>query len=332
MQRAAIINGLKDSVGTETRELSAQMVSELLLITQYYDTLESICNAKGKTVFLPNVSAQPPVRHVVCLLAASATRVRAAGQHAGAACRLPCTPSTLGVHMCVCSVPLIRAFLVAQGIATVGDTMRQIRAGVLGRGGKSAPPTSVPRTTPWNPHSARHSSDSDSAGGFDDFGFGVFALSWKRAQRWIACPVACSCRCPRRVWLIVRRGVWSMRVFPHTCRHVRGHQSSALKLTRSHFPSPFPLPPPPLPLTLKPRVPRPIRQNQARPGNRRRRKRRLPSLVGTRTLLPPLRLHGERLGPCRRLSITPWPRAHAQHWRACHIETSRRLYNPTTAW
>lgn len=111
MQRGAIINGLKDSVGTETRELSAQMVSELLLITQYYDTLESICNAKGKTVFLPN------------------------------------------------------------GIATVGDTMRQIRAGVLGRGGKSAPPTSVPRTTPWNPHSARHSSDSDSAGGFDDFGF-----------------------------------------------------------------------------------------------------------------------------------------------------------------
>jgi len=112
MQRAAIINGLKDSVGTESRELSPQMVSELLLITQYYDTLESICNAKGKTVFLPN------------------------------------------------------------GIATVNDTAKQIRMGVLGKGGTAPPPTSIPRTTPWHPRSTSPASD-DSAGGFDDFGFGA---------------------------------------------------------------------------------------------------------------------------------------------------------------
>ena len=54
LQRAAIINGLRDSVGTEERELSPQMVSELLLITQYYDTLEKMADARGKTIFMPN--------------------------------------------------------------------------------------------------------------------------------------------------------------------------------------------------------------------------------------------------------------------------------------
>lgn len=77
LQRAAIINGLRDSVGTEERELSPQMVSELLLITQYYDTLEKMADARGKTIFMPN------------------------------------------------------------GIETISETTRQIRAGIMGGGGAS---------------------------------------------------------------------------------------------------------------------------------------------------------------------------------------------------
>ena len=40
-QRAAIVNGLKESIGGG-QALSSEKVSELLLITQYFDTLEKL--------------------------------------------------------------------------------------------------------------------------------------------------------------------------------------------------------------------------------------------------------------------------------------------------
>ena len=53
-QRAAICQGLKDSIGTESAELSAARVSELLLITQYFDTLEKMSDEKGTKIFIPH--------------------------------------------------------------------------------------------------------------------------------------------------------------------------------------------------------------------------------------------------------------------------------------
>merc|ERR1739845_245459 len=55
-QRRAIIDGLRDSITHGTEEnLSTQKVSELLLITQYFETLRDIGNAsKSSTVFLPH--------------------------------------------------------------------------------------------------------------------------------------------------------------------------------------------------------------------------------------------------------------------------------------
>ena len=41
MQRAAIVNGLKDSIGNG-QPLDPGMISELLLVTQYFDTLEKV--------------------------------------------------------------------------------------------------------------------------------------------------------------------------------------------------------------------------------------------------------------------------------------------------
>merc|ERR1712056_155920 len=55
-QRQAIINGLRDSITHGTQEnLSTEKISELLLITQYFETLRDIAgNAKAQTVFLPH--------------------------------------------------------------------------------------------------------------------------------------------------------------------------------------------------------------------------------------------------------------------------------------
>ena len=47
MQRAAICAGLRDSVGGGTPE----EVSELLLITQYFDTLEHLAHSPANVVF-----------------------------------------------------------------------------------------------------------------------------------------------------------------------------------------------------------------------------------------------------------------------------------------
>jgi len=54
-QRAAIIEGLKDSITHGTGEtLSSEKVSELLLITQYFETLRDIgAQSKAQTVSVP---------------------------------------------------------------------------------------------------------------------------------------------------------------------------------------------------------------------------------------------------------------------------------------
>lgn len=54
-QRAAIVQGLKDSIGADTSQMTPEAVSELLLITQYFDTLEKIAHSKANTVFVPQV-------------------------------------------------------------------------------------------------------------------------------------------------------------------------------------------------------------------------------------------------------------------------------------
>merc|ERR1712151_833245 len=55
-QRAAIIEGLKDSITSGTGEvLSSDKVSELLLVTQYFETLRDIgAQSKAQTVFIPS--------------------------------------------------------------------------------------------------------------------------------------------------------------------------------------------------------------------------------------------------------------------------------------
>lgn len=54
-QRAAIIEGLKDSITAGTGEqLTSDKVSELLLITQYFETLRDVAaQSKAQTVFIP---------------------------------------------------------------------------------------------------------------------------------------------------------------------------------------------------------------------------------------------------------------------------------------
>lgn len=54
-QRAAIVQGLKDSIGADTSQMTPEAVSELLLITQYFDTLEKIAHSKANTVFVPQM-------------------------------------------------------------------------------------------------------------------------------------------------------------------------------------------------------------------------------------------------------------------------------------
>lgn len=57
-QRQAIISGLRESVQafqTEVSDVNSRDVMELLLITQYFDTLKDIgASARGTTVFLPH--------------------------------------------------------------------------------------------------------------------------------------------------------------------------------------------------------------------------------------------------------------------------------------
>merc|ERR1712060_934921 len=55
-QRRAIIDGLRDSITHGTQEtLTTEKISELLLITQYFETLRDIAaNSKAQTVFLPH--------------------------------------------------------------------------------------------------------------------------------------------------------------------------------------------------------------------------------------------------------------------------------------
>jgi regulator of protease activity HflC (stomatin/prohibitin superfamily) len=55
-QRRAIIDGLRDSITHGTEEsLSTDKISELLLITQYFETLRDIAaDSKAQTVFLPH--------------------------------------------------------------------------------------------------------------------------------------------------------------------------------------------------------------------------------------------------------------------------------------
>merc|ERR1712076_213623 len=55
-QRRAIIDGLRDSITHGTQEnLSTEKISELLLITQYFETLRDIAaSSKAQTVFLPH--------------------------------------------------------------------------------------------------------------------------------------------------------------------------------------------------------------------------------------------------------------------------------------
>merc|ERR1719412_1310817 len=55
-QRRAIIDGLRDSITHGTQEnLSTEKISELLLITQYFETLRDIAaQSRAQTVFLPH--------------------------------------------------------------------------------------------------------------------------------------------------------------------------------------------------------------------------------------------------------------------------------------
>merc|ERR1711933_652899 len=55
-QREAIVDGLKRSVTSGTSEqLSSDKISELLLITQYFETLRDIgAQSKAQTVFVPS--------------------------------------------------------------------------------------------------------------------------------------------------------------------------------------------------------------------------------------------------------------------------------------
>merc|ERR1712187_871539 len=80
-QRRAIIDGLRDSIthGSDER-LSTEKVSELLLITQYFETLRDIAaNSKAQTVFLP---------HSAGAVADVASQVRNGIMQAGSAGRM----------------------------------------------------------------------------------------------------------------------------------------------------------------------------------------------------------------------------------------------------
>lgn len=52
-QRTAIVEGLKHAVGGDS-ELDSKTTQELLLITQYFDTLEKLSQGHATTVFMPH--------------------------------------------------------------------------------------------------------------------------------------------------------------------------------------------------------------------------------------------------------------------------------------
>lgn len=52
-QRTAIVEGLKHAVGGD-HEMAPKTVQELLLITQYFDTLERLAHGNATTVFMPH--------------------------------------------------------------------------------------------------------------------------------------------------------------------------------------------------------------------------------------------------------------------------------------
>jgi len=52
-QRTAIVEGLKHAVGGD-QEMNPKTVQELLLITQYFDTLERLAQGNATTVFMPH--------------------------------------------------------------------------------------------------------------------------------------------------------------------------------------------------------------------------------------------------------------------------------------
>lgn len=51
-QRAAIVDGLRESIGI--KDNNSKRVSELLLVTQYFDTLEKLSANKNSTIFIPH--------------------------------------------------------------------------------------------------------------------------------------------------------------------------------------------------------------------------------------------------------------------------------------
>jgi len=54
-QRTAIVEGLKHAVGGDQgQEMNPKTVQELLLITQYFDTLERLAQGNATTVFMPH--------------------------------------------------------------------------------------------------------------------------------------------------------------------------------------------------------------------------------------------------------------------------------------
>ena len=53
-QRSAIVDGLRTAIGGD-RDLNPEKVSELLLITQYFDTLEKMShNGQNTSLFIPH--------------------------------------------------------------------------------------------------------------------------------------------------------------------------------------------------------------------------------------------------------------------------------------
>merc|ERR1712110_760143 len=80
-QRRAIIDGLRDSITHGTQEnLSTEKISELLLITQYFETLRDIAgNSKAQTVSLP---------HSASAVSDVASQIRSGVMQAGAGGRM----------------------------------------------------------------------------------------------------------------------------------------------------------------------------------------------------------------------------------------------------
>jgi len=80
-QRAAIIDGLKDSITRGTGEgLSSEKVSELLLITQYFETLRDIgATSRAQTIFIPHGAGS--VADVASQIRNGVLQASAPGQH-----------------------------------------------------------------------------------------------------------------------------------------------------------------------------------------------------------------------------------------------------------